>query len=151
MYLIDATRLLMVPATHSSGSPTLLMPLTGLLGASAVALDGSGNIYVSDVNGSVYKLAANAGTMTIPGVGGTQNTTITNTGNLDLTITSLTFTNGVGSAFSETDTCTSGAISPGGSCTITVTYSNAAGEAPDTLNISSNAFSATGVSIQVTH
>jgi hypothetical protein len=151
MYVTDGSRLLMIPATHSSGSPTLLIPMNGLLGASAVTLDGSGSIYVADVSGSVYKLAANAGMMTITGVGGTQTTTVTNTGNLALTITSLTFTNGASSAFSETDTCTSAAIPPGGSCTITVAYSNAAGTAPDTLNVSSNAFSATGVSIQVTH
>ncbi len=150
MYVTDGSRLLLIPATHSSGSPTLLMPMTGLLGASGVTLDGSGSIYVTDVTGSVYKLAANAGTMTITSVGGTQTTTVTNTGNLDLTIASLTFTNGAGSAFSETDTCTSAPIPPGGSCNITVSYSNPSGTAPDTLNISSNAFSVSGVSIQVT-
>ena len=151
MYVTDGSRLLLIPATHSSGSPTLLMPMTGLLGASAVTLDGSGSIYVTDVTGSLYQLAANAGTMTITGVGGTQTTTVANTGNLDLTITSLTFTNGAGSAFSETDTCTSAVIPPGGSCTITVTYSNATGTATDTLNISSNAFSLSGVTIQLSH
>jgi hypothetical protein len=150
MYVIDATRLLMIPATHSSGSPTLQMPMTGLLGASAVTLDGSGNIYVTDITGFVTKLSVNVGSMTVS-ASTPQTTTVTNTGNLDLTIASLTFTNGAGSAFSETDTCESAPIPPGGSCTITVSSSNPTGTAPDRLNISSNAFSVSGVSIQVTH
>jgi len=147
MYLIDATRLLMVPATHSSGSPTLLMPLTGLLGASAVALDGSGNIYVTDVIGSIYELAANAGTMSITGVGGNQKTTLTNTGNLPLTFTSLAFTSG-GSNFTETDTCAGKTIAAGGSCTITVT-SKAAGSPSATLTIVSNALPTNTATIQI--
>jgi hypothetical protein len=149
MYLIDATRLLMVPATHSSSSPTLLMPLTGLLGASAVTLDGSGNIYVSDVIGTVYQLAANAGTMSITGVGGNQKTTLTNTGNLPLTFspTALTFTSG-GSNFTETDTCAGKTIAAGGSCTITVT-SKSAGSPSATLSIVSNALPTNTATIQI--
>jgi hypothetical protein len=138
MYVVDATRLLMIPKNHSSdGPPTVLMPLTGLLGASAVALDGSGNIYVSDVIGSIYQLAANAGTMTITGVGGKQTTTLTNTGNIALTFTSLTFTSG-GANFTEADTCAGNTIAAGSSCTITVT-SKAAGSPSATLTIVSNA------------
>jgi hypothetical protein len=89
--------------------------------------------------------------MKISTLNSTQTTTVTNTGSLDLKITSLTFAQGAGSAFSETDTCTSVAIAPGGSCTITVKYSNASGTAPDTLNITSNAFSLSGVTIQLSH
>jgi len=147
MYLIDATRLLMVPATHSSGSPTLLMPLTGLLGASAVTLDGSGNIYVSDVIGTVYQLAANAGTMSITGVGGNQKTTLTNTGNQPLTFTSLAFTSG-GTNFTEADTCAGKTIAAGASCTITVT-SKAAGTPSATLTIVSNALPTSTATIQI--
>jgi type II secretory pathway component GspD/PulD (secretin) len=137
MYVTDGSRLLMIPATHSSGSPTLLMPMTGLLGASAITLDGSGSIYVSDVSGSVYQLAANAGTMTITGVGGKQTTTLTNTGNLPLTFTSLAFVSG-GSNFTETDTCAGKTIAAGASCSITVT-SKSAGSPSATLAIVSNA------------
>ena len=137
MYVTDGSRLLMIPATHSSGSPTLLVPMTGLLGASAVTLDGSGSIYVTDVSGFVYQLAANAGTMTITGVGGKQTTTLTNTGNLPLTFTSLTFTSG-GTNFTEADTCAGKTIAAGGSCTITVT-SKSAGSPSATLTIVSNA------------
>jgi hypothetical protein len=147
MYLIDATRLLMVPATHSSGSPTLLMPLTGLLGASAVSLDGSGNIYVTDVIGSVYQLAANAGTMSITGVGGKQTTTLTNTGNQPLTFTSLAFTSG-GSNFTEADTCAGKTIAAGASCTITVT-SKAAGSPSALLTIVSNALPTNTATFQI--
>jgi hypothetical protein len=150
MYITDGTpRLLMVPANHSSGGQTILMPMTGLVNPTSVSLDGSGNIYVTDYVGTLTKLSVNVGAMKVT-ASGPQTTTVTNTGNLDLTIASLTFANGAGSAFSETDTCTSAPIPPGGSCTITVSYSNPAGTAPDTLNISSNAFSVSGVLIQVT-
>jgi hypothetical protein len=152
MYVTDGgPRVLMVPATHSSGSPTTLVPMTGLVNPSAITLDGSGNIYVSDFVGTVTKLLVNAGTMKISTFNATQTTTVTNTGNLNLTITSLAFAQGAGSAFTETDNCKTGSIAPGGSCTITVKYSNASGTAPDTLNITSNAISAGGVSITVTH
>jgi hypothetical protein len=152
MYVTDGgPRVLMVPATHSSSSPTTLVPMTGLVNPSAITLDGSGNIYVSDFVGTVTKLLVNAGTMKISTFNATQTTTVTNTGNLNLTITSLAFAQGAGSAFTETDNCKTGSIAPGGSCTITVKYSNASGTAPDTLNITSNAISAGGVSITVTH
>jgi hypothetical protein len=151
MYVTDGTpRLLMIPANHSSGGETILMPMTGLVNPTNVTVDGSGNIYVTDYVGTLTKLSVNVGAMKV-GASVPQTTTVTNTGNLSLTISSLTFASGAGSAFSETDTCTSAPIPPGGGCTITVTYSNAGGTAPDTLNISSNAFSESGVSIQVTH
>jgi hypothetical protein len=111
--------------------------MTGLLGASAVTLDGSGSIYVSDVAGSVYQLVANAGTMTIAGVGGKQTVTLTNTGNLPMTFTSIAFASG-GSNFTEADTCAGNTIAAGGSCAITVT-SKAAGSPSATLTIVSNA------------
>jgi len=150
MYVTDAPRLLMIPANHSSGGQTILMPMTGLVNPTSVSVDGSGNIYVTDYVGTLTKLSVNVGAMKVT-ASDPQTTTVTNTGNLDLTIASLAFTNGAGSAFSETDTCTSAPIPPGGSCSIIVWYSNPNGTAPDTLNISSNAFSASGVSIQVTH
>jgi hypothetical protein len=137
MYVTDGSRLLMIPATHSASSPTLLMPMTGLLGASAVTLDGSGSIYVSDVAGSVYQLVANAGTMTITGVGGKQTVTLTNTGNLSMTFTSIAFASG-GTNFTEADTCVGHTIAAGASCAITVT-SKAAGSPSATLTIVSNA------------
>ena len=109
MYVTDGgPRVLMVPANHSSSSPTTLVPMTGLVNPSAITLDGSGNIYVSDFVGTVTKLLVNAGTMKISALNSTQTTTVTNTGNLNLTITSLTFAQGAGNAFTETDNCTSG-------------------------------------------
>jgi hypothetical protein len=148
MFITDSgARVLMVPATHSTGSKTTQLPLTGLLNPTGVTLDGSGNIYVSDLNGSVTKLMVNAGSMTIPTVGSSLTTTVTNTGNLNLSITSLTLANGASSSFSETDTCKGASIAPGGTCTITVTYFNASGTPTDTLTINSNAFSSTGVTI----
>jgi hypothetical protein len=147
MYVTDGTRLLLIPATHSLGSPTLLMPMTGLLGASALTLDGSGSLYVTDVTGSVYQLSANAATMTITGVGGQQTNTLTNTGNLPLTFTSLAFTSG-GSNFTETDTCAGKTIAAGASCTITVT-SKSAGSPSALLTIVSNAIPTNTATIQI--
>jgi hypothetical protein len=140
MYVTDGTpRVLFVPANHSSGGQTILVPMTGLVNPTSVALDGLGNLYVTDYVGTLSKLSVNAGalkvTATTPAT-----TTVTNTGNLGLTIGTLTFTNGSGSAYTESDNCHGTTIAPGGSCSITVT-SKAGGTATDTLNIPSNAFS----------
>jgi hypothetical protein len=148
MYVTDGTpRLLMVPANHSSGGQTILMPMTGLINPTNVTIDGSGNLYVTDYAGSVYKLAASVGSMAVS-ASKPQTTTVTNTGNLGLTITKLTFTNGATSAYTEADNCTGKTIAPGGSCSITVS-SKSGGTASDTLNITSNAFSTTSPIIKI--
>jgi hypothetical protein len=142
----------MVPSTHISlNTPTTLVPMTGLNNPSGITLDGSGNIYVSALSGTVTKLWVNTGALSFVGksVGSTLTTNVTNTGNLSLTITKMAFTSGA--SFSETDNCTGVAIAAGGSCTITVTYTNATGDNNDTLTLTSNAFSAGGVTIQLSH
>jgi hypothetical protein len=152
VYVTDGTpRLLMVPANHSSGGQTSLIPMTGLVNPSAVTLDGSGNIYVTDFIGTVTKLSVNAGTMQVTTLNTSQTTTVTNTGNLPLIIGTPTFANGTNSAFTVGGSCKGSTVAAGASCTIIVTYSKSGGVAPDTLTIPSNAFSATGVTIQVTH
>ena len=152
MFVTDSgARVLMVPATHSATNPTTQVPLTGLVNPTGVILDGSGNIYVSDLNGTVNELLVNTGALKFPSLNSSLTTTVTNTGNSSLNITSLNLANGGGSAFSITgNTCTT-AVPPGGTCTITLTYSNAAGAATDTLTITSNAFSLSGVTIQLSH
>ncbi len=145
MYVTDATpRLVMLPA---GGGQTTLVPITGLLNPSSVSLDGSGNIYVADFFGTVTKLSVNVGALSVtastPGT-----TTLMNTGNIDLSITALTFASGAGSPYSESDTCKGSLIHPGGSCSITVT-SKAGGTATDTLSITSNAFSSTTPAIKI--
>jgi sugar lactone lactonase YvrE len=151
MFITDSgQRVLMVPAAHSASAPTTQVPLTGLNNPTGITLDGSGNIYVSDLNTNVVKLLVNSGALKLTTLNSTATTTLTNTGNLNLTISSLTFANGSSSAFTQTNTCT-GSIAPGGTCTITVTYSVAGGPATDTLTINSNAFSSTGVTIALTH
>jgi hypothetical protein len=142
MYVTDGTpRLMMIPANHSSGGQTILMPMTGLINPTNVSVDGSGNIYVTDYVGTLTKLSVNAGALKVTAtVAGT--TTVTNTGNLPLTISALTFASGGGSPYTEADTCKSGPIAPGGSCSITVT-SKAGGTATDNLNFTTNAFSGT--------
>jgi sugar lactone lactonase YvrE len=152
MFITDSSqRVLMVPSTHAApqNSPTTLVPITGLVNPTGITLDGSGNIYVSDLNGTVTKLWVNTGALSLTTLGSSLTTKVTNTGDLYLSITSLTFANGGGSAFSQTNTCAA-AIAPGASCTITVTYSQA-GPATDTLKIQSNAFSASGVTVKLTH
>jgi sugar lactone lactonase YvrE len=153
MFVTDSSqRVLMVPSTHISlNTPTTLVPMTGLNNPSGITLDGSGNIYVSALSGTVTKLWVNTGALSFVGksVGSTLTTNVTNTGNLSLTITKMAFTSGA--SFSETDNCTGVAIAAGGSCTITVTYTNATGDNSDTLTLTSNAFSAGGVTIQLSH
>jgi sugar lactone lactonase YvrE len=152
MFITDSgARVLMVPATHSTGSPTTQVAMTGLLNPTGITLDGSGNIYVTDLNGTVAKLLVNTGALTINRLNNSKTTTLTNTGNLSLSISSLTFGNGASSAFSETDNCTAAPIAPGGTCTVTITYSNSGGAGTDALTITSNAFSQSGVTIQLKH
>jgi hypothetical protein len=150
MFITDSDqRVLMVPYNHSASAPTTQVPLTGLNNPTGITLDGSGNIYVSDLNTNVTKLLVNTGALNLTTLSSSVTTKLTNTGNLNLTISGLTFANGSSSAFTQTNTC-SGLIAPGGSCTITVTYSQT-GPATDTLTITSNAFSETGVTINLTH
>jgi sugar lactone lactonase YvrE len=151
MFVTDSgERVLMVPSNHSASAPTTQVPLTGLVNPSGIALDGSGNIYVSDLNTRVTKLLVNSGALTIPTLNSSATTTITNTGNLNLTISSLTFANGSASSFKVSNNGCGASIAPGGTCTLTITYYQA-GATTDTLTIGSNAFSATGVTIALTH
>jgi hypothetical protein len=150
MFITDSDqRVLMVPYNHSASAPTTQVPLTGLNNPTGITLDGSGNIYVSDLNTNVTKLLVNTGALKLTTLTSSVTTSLTNTGNLNLTISGLAFANGSSSAFTQTNTC-SGSIAPGASCTITVTYSQT-GPATDTLTITSNAFSETGVTINLTH
>jgi hypothetical protein len=104
---------------------------------------------VSDLNTNVYKLLVNSGVLPIfTTVGGTQNTTVTNTGNLPLTITGATFSSNKGT-FTESDNCQN--IPGGGTCVITITYAKNAGPANQTVTINSNAFSPAGVTIALSH
>jgi sugar lactone lactonase YvrE len=150
MFFTDSgQRVLMVPSNHSSGGKTEQLPLTGLLNSTGVTLDGSGNVYVSDLNGSVVKLLVNTGLLPkFTTIGQTQITTLTNTGNLALKVTGITFAS---TSFTETDTCVNKTIAAGGTCTITVDYANSGGNSSDTLTVNSNAFSAGAVTIGLSH
>jgi hypothetical protein len=155
MYVLDSTsnvnqsgaRVLMVPNGHAS--KTSQLPITGLIAPTAITLDAAGNIYVADV-GFVSKLSVNSGAIVFPSAGSRLSTTVTNTGDLPLVISSVTLGNGSKSSFKENNNCTSAPIAPGGSCTINLHYANA-GQGFDTLTISSNAYSPTGVTIQLSY
>ena len=155
MYVLDSTsnvnhsgaRVLMVPNGHAS--KTSQLPITGLIAPTAITLDAAGNIYVADV-GFVSKLSVNSGALVFPSAGSRLSTTVTNTGDLPLVISSVTLGNGSNSSFKENNNCTSAPIAPGGSCTINLHYANA-GKGFDTLTISSNAYSPTGVTIQLSY
>jgi hypothetical protein len=152
MFITDSgQRVLMVPANHSSGGKTTQVSLTGLNNPTGITLDGAGNIYVTDLNTSVAKLQVNSGALTINPLNASTTTTITNTGNLPLTISALTLGHGSSSSFSlSNNTCTA-SVAPGGSCSVTITYSNASGLATDTLTVTSNAYSPAGVTIKLTN
>ena len=126
MFITDSDqRVLMVPSNHSSGGLTEQLPLTGLLNPTGVTLDGSGDVYVTDLNGTVVKLLVNTGVLPIfPTVGSMQTTTVTNTGNLPLTITGATFSSNAGT-FTESDNCQN--IPGGGTCVITIKYAKIRG------------------------
>jgi hypothetical protein len=151
MYVTDFTdigpRVTMVPANHSSGGQTTLVPMTGLVNPTSVAVDGSGNVYVTDFLGMLTKLSVNVGALKVT-ASTPVTTTVMNTGNLGLTITALTFASGGSSPYTESDTCKGSTILPGASCSITVT-SKAGGTSTDTLNITSNAFSSTAPAIKI--
>ena len=100
--------------------------------------------------GFVSKLSVNSGALVFPSPGTWLATTVTNTGDLPLVITSVTLGNGNKSSFTQNNNCTSAAIAPGGSCTINVDYAHA-GKGFDTLTVSSNAYSLTGVTIQLSY
>ena len=155
MYVLDSTsnvnpsgaRVLMIPNGHAS--KTSQLPITGLIAPTAITLDAAGNIYVADV-GFVSKLSVNSGALVFPSPGSWLSTTVTNTGDLPLVISSVTLGNGSKSSFTQNNNCTSAPIAPGGSCTINVNYANA-GQGFDTLTLSSNAYSPTGVTIQLSY
>ncbi len=91
----------MVPAAHSRSAPTTQVPLTGLNNPTGITLDGSGNIYVTDLNGTVIKLLVNTGALSSPLIGSSLTTTTHQHGQLELTISALTFANGASSAFTK--------------------------------------------------
>jgi FG-GAP-like repeat/Bacterial Ig-like domain (group 3) len=151
MFITDTARVIMVPANHASGGKTTQLPVTGLIAPTNIALDGAGNVYVSDLNTRVIKLQVNSGALTINPLNTTVTTTITNTGSLNLTISSMTLGHGAASSFSlGTNTCIA-TIAPGGTCSVAIKYSNASGAATDTLTILSNAYAPGGVTIKLTN
>jgi sugar lactone lactonase YvrE len=151
LFITDSgQRVLMVPSNHSSGGLTEQLPLTGLLNPTGITLDGSGDVYVTDLNGTVMKLLVNTGLLPkFTTIGQTQTVTLTNTGNLSLKVTGITFAST--SFTDQTDTCVNKTIAAGGTCTITVDYANSGGASSDTLTITSNAFSAGAVTIALSH
>jgi hypothetical protein len=151
MYVVDGyPRVLKIPSTHvASGTDTTQLPITGLLNPTSITLDGAGNIYVADVTGFVTKLSVNTGALAFTTLGSQLQTTVTNTGDIPLVISAVTLGNGSNSSFQESDNCTGTSVAPGGTCTITVTYATSNGA--DTLTLTSNAFSPTGVTIQLSY
>jgi hypothetical protein len=150
MYVVDSgnSRVLEIPSTHTSnGTPTTLMPMTGLSNPSSITLDASGNLYVPDVShGALYKLIVGAGSVSFGGKTGVSiPVTVTNIGNENLVIRRLTFGQGRNSSFSETDNCMGVAIRPGDGCTINLQSSSSSGK--DVLTVASNAVSKATISL----
>jgi hypothetical protein len=146
MYVVDSgnLRVLKIPR---NGTPTTLMPITGLVNPSSITLDASGNLYVPDVGtGALYKLIVGTASISFGGkMGVAIPVTVTNTGNENLTVRRLTFGQGTNSSFSETDNCTGVTIAPGDACTINIQSSSAS--AKDVLTLTSNAISTATISL----
>ena len=138
-------RVIMVPANHSSSNQTTQLPITGLVNPSAITMDGSGDVYVTDLNGTVSELLVNSGVLSFKTANSSLTTTITNTGNLPLQNIAVTAPTG---PFTVTaDSCTGKTVPAGGKCSLTYQYSTSATQVTSTVTITSNAFSANGVSI----
>ena len=135
----------MVPATHSNSNETTQLPITGLVNPSAIALDGSGDVYVTDLNGFVSELLVNSGVLSFKTANSSLTTTITNTGNLPLQ--NITVTAPTSPFTVTTDGCSGKTVPAGGKCSLTYQYSTSASQVTSTVTITSNAFSANGVSI----
>ncbi len=88
--------------------------------------------------------------MKITTLGTSQTTTVTNTGNLNLTISALTFANGASSAYTQNQHLLR-RNRTGRFLHHHRQYSNAGGPAIDALTLTTNAFSASGVTIQLSH
>ena len=146
LYVTDSySRVLMVPATHSNSNETTQLPITGLVNPSAIALDGSGDVYVTDLNGFVSELLVNSGVLSFKTANSSLTTTITNTGNLPLQ--NITVTAPTSPFTVTTDGCSGKTVPAGGKCSLTYQYSTSASQVTSTVTITSNAFSANGVSI----
>jgi hypothetical protein len=146
LFVTDSgARVIMVPANLSASNETTQLPITGLVNPSGITMDGSGDVFVTDLNGTVNELLVNSGVMSFKTANTSLTNTITNTGNLPLTINSITAPS---SPFSvTTDTCTGATVPAGGKCSLTYKYSSSATQVTDTITIKSNAFSASGVTI----
>ncbi len=150
MFITDSgQRVLMVPSAHSATAPTVQVPFTGLVNPTGITLDGPGNIYVTDLNGTVTKLLVSKGSVTFPTLNSSITTTVTNTGNLPLTISKIKLT--TGTAYTQTASTCGSPVAAGGTCTITIKYSNAGGAKNDTLTITSNAYVTPTATIALTH
>ena len=64
LFITDSgPRVLMIPANHSGSNETTQLPMTGLVNPTGITMDGSGDVYVTDLNGTVNELMVNAGVM----------------------------------------------------------------------------------------
>jgi streptogramin lyase len=138
-------RVVMVPANHSATNESTQLAMTGLVNPTGITLDGSGDVYVTDLTGTVSELMVNAGVMTFTAANQSLTTTITNTGNLSLQ--NITITAPTSPFTITTDGCTGTTVAAGGKCSLTYKFSGSTTAVTDTITIKSNAFTANGVTI----
>jgi trimeric autotransporter adhesin len=115
-------------------------------------VDGSSNLFIADGGnnrvryvplaavGSVSPTSLYLGQWAIGATGTSQSTTLSSSGGEDLTISSVTFTGTNNGDFSETSSTCGAAISPGTSCTVSVSLKPSVdGPESATMNINDNA------------
>ena len=103
------------------------LTISGDGGSTPVEVDLAGNGVASAPN-IVFdpELLPSFGDVVVNTTSAPQTITVSNTGNADLVITSIAPL--LGTHFSSSDDCVNGAIAPGASCTITVTFTPTASE-----------------------
>ena len=125
---------LFTPSASGARTANYLLLGNTVTGSNTIQLVGNPAPGVSLSPSMVAFPSTKAGTTTSAAV------TVTNTGTTNLGVSGITFTGANASSFGHSSNCGQAAVTPGGTCTITVTFSpSAAGSYSATMNVTDNA------------
>ena len=110
------------PAASGARAATLAVATNASVQAAAVPLTGTGTA----AGASLSATSLTFGTRLLGSPSGSQAVTVTNTGNAPLLVSSVAVTGANPGDFTQTNTCTSAAIAPAGTCTVSVTFTPSA-------------------------